>query len=148
MHAALFIGLPGSGKSSFFRERFFDSHLRLNLDMLRTRHREALLLRALIEAKQPLVIDNTNPARADRERYLPALLAARFAVDAYLFLPDVDGCLARNAGREGRARVPDKAVLSVLRKLERPTLGEGFGRVFSVELGAAGFVVRQVEPGE
>src|SRR6476660_6211221 len=41
----LFIGIPATGKSSFYRERFFRSHVRVNLDMLRTRHREQLLIR-------------------------------------------------------------------------------------------------------
>ncbi|HWE94100.1 MAG TPA: hypothetical protein VG269_09070 [Tepidisphaeraceae bacterium] len=42
MEAVIFCGVQGSGKSTFFRERFFDTHLRLNLDMLRTRHRGTL----------------------------------------------------------------------------------------------------------
>jgi hypothetical protein len=36
MHAILLIGLQASGKSTFFRERFSDTHVRINLDMLRT----------------------------------------------------------------------------------------------------------------
>jgi hypothetical protein len=44
VEAVIFVGLQGAGKSSFYRERFFDTHLRLSLDMLRTRHRERLLV--------------------------------------------------------------------------------------------------------
>ena len=69
MEAIIFIGLQAAGKSSFYRLRFIDSHIRLNLDMLRTRHREQLLFRACLEAKQPVVIDNTNPGKLDREIY-------------------------------------------------------------------------------
>ncbi|RYG54885.1 ATP-binding protein, partial [bacterium] len=30
MEALLFIGIPGAGKSTFFRQRFFDTHQRIN----------------------------------------------------------------------------------------------------------------------
>lgn len=42
--AVIFVGVQGSGKSTFYRERFFDTHVRINLDMLRTRLKEQLLL--------------------------------------------------------------------------------------------------------
>src|SRR4029077_2067989 len=70
MEAIIFVGVQGSGKTTFYRERFFDTHLRISLDMLRTRHREQLLVAACLAAKQPFVIDNTNPLPADRARYI------------------------------------------------------------------------------
>ena len=36
MEAVLFVGLQASGKSTFYRERFFRTHVRINLDMLKT----------------------------------------------------------------------------------------------------------------
>lgn len=68
--AIIFIGIQATGKSTFFRERFSDSHVRINLDMLKTRHREAKLLSVCIETHQSFVIDNTNPSRKERARYL------------------------------------------------------------------------------
>lgn len=70
MEAVIFIGLQAAGKSSFYREKFIDTHIRINLDMLKTRHRETILLNACLEAKQPLVIDNTNPTIEERKRYI------------------------------------------------------------------------------
>jgi hypothetical protein len=73
MQAVIFCGIQGTGKSTFYLRRFFDTHVRINLDMLRTRHREWQLVRASVEAKQPFVVDNTNPTAAERARYiLPA----------------------------------------------------------------------------
>ncbi len=63
MEAIIFIGLQASGKSSFYKEKFIDTHIRINLDMLKTRYREKVLFDACLKAKQPLVIDNTNPTR-------------------------------------------------------------------------------------
>ena len=50
MEAVLLIGIQASGKTTFYLERFSRTHLRLNLDMLRTRRRERLLLAACLEA--------------------------------------------------------------------------------------------------
>ncbi len=36
VQAILFSGIQATGKSSFYRERFFHTHVRINLDMLRT----------------------------------------------------------------------------------------------------------------
>ena len=72
MEAVVFVGLQGAGKSTFYRERFFNTHVRLSLDMLKTRHRERRLLRACVEALQPFVVDNTNPSRAERQIYIQA----------------------------------------------------------------------------
>ncbi len=78
MEAVIFIGIQASGKSSFFRERFFDTHVRINLDMLRTRRREALLVAACLEAGQSFVVDNTNTQPSDRARHVGPARAAGF----------------------------------------------------------------------
>ena len=44
MVAVIVVGLHASGKSTFRLRRFFRTRLRINLDMLKTKHRERLLL--------------------------------------------------------------------------------------------------------
>ena len=83
MQAIVFSGIQATGKSTFYRERFFHTHVRINLDMLRTRHREQVLLRACFEALQPFVVDNTNLTRRERAVYIAAARAAGFAVTGY-----------------------------------------------------------------
>ena len=34
MEAVIFIGIQGTGKSSFYREQFFHTHVRINSDLL------------------------------------------------------------------------------------------------------------------
>jgi predicted kinase len=70
MQAIIFIGIQGAGKSTFYREYFLDTHIRINLDMLKTRHREKLIFQACLDAKQRFVIDNTNPTVEDRKKYI------------------------------------------------------------------------------
>ncbi len=78
MEGIIFIGIQGSGKSTFFQQYFTKTHIRLNMDMLKTRHRESILMKACIEAKQPFVIDNTNPSRSDRKKYIDYSIGKKF----------------------------------------------------------------------
>lgn len=142
MEAVIFVGVQGSGKTSFYRERFFDTHVRINLDMLRKRSREQLLFNACLQAKQPFVIDNTNPLRSDRARYIEPARAAGFRVVAYYFQISLRDAMRRNNQRTGKQKVPAPAVAGTFRKLEIPVLEEGFGALNTVTLSAdGGFVV-------
>jgi predicted kinase len=132
METILFIGGQAAGKSTFYQQRFRDTHLRINLDMLRTRHRETILLEACLRMKQPFVVDNTNPTRQDRQRYIPAAKAAGFQVIGYYFALRLEIALHRNAQREGQQRVPEKGVLATYRRLQRPARSEGFDRLYVV----------------
>lgn len=141
MEAVLLIGIQASGKSTFFRERFFDTHVRLNLDMLRTRHRERLLLRACLSAKQPFVVDNTNPLQAERAGYIDPAREAGFSVVGYFFEPDPRAAAARNEARPAGKRIPRAGLFGTLKKLERPSREEGFDELYSVDAREGQFIV-------
>ncbi|MCB9874647.1 MAG: AAA family ATPase [Planctomycetaceae bacterium] len=141
MEAVVFIGLQASGKSSFYKERFFSTHVRISLDLLRTRNRERRLLTACLETQQPFVIDNTNPTREERAKYIDAAKAAKYSVVGYYFRSSANECLARNQMRT--EPVPDVGILSTAKKLELPTLEEGFDALKYVRLAEAGFVVEE-----
>ena len=140
---AILVGVQACGKSSFVRENFFDSHVRINLDMLRTRARESKLFAACLDAKQSLVVDNTNASAADRARYVEPARAAHFEVVGYYFSSSIKEALRRNAARSGKARVPDAAVKATHSRLEIPTLDEGFDALYYVKLGNDGFVIEE-----
>ena len=106
VEAVVFIGVQGSGKSTFYGERFFGTHVRINLDMLRTRRREQILLAACIEAGQSFVIDNTNALKGDRARYIPLARAAGFRVAAYFFQTTLADAMRRNNQRPGKQKIP------------------------------------------
>lgn len=79
-----------------------------------------------------MAIDNTNPTRADRARYIPAARSAGYRVIGYFLESKLQACLARNAMREGRERVPDVAILGTSKKLMMPAYGEGFDELYFV----------------
>lgn len=125
------VGLQGAGKSTLARGFFGDTHVRLNLDMLRTRHREALLLEACIASKTAFVVDNTNLTREARARYTAAVRERTPLVAVWIDTP-LELALARNAQREGKARIPDHVLVHSVRQLEPPSASEGFVRVWRV----------------
>jgi predicted kinase len=139
--AIVFVGLQGSGKSTFYLDRFFRSHVRINLDMLRTRHRETRLLHACIDMLQPFVVDNTNPTTAERAKYIAPARAAGFRIVGYHFPPDIRACIDRNNMRSGKERVPIKAIIGTAKRMETPTLAEGFDEMHAVVIEHGRFVV-------
>lgn len=146
MEAVIFVGLQAAGKSTFYAQRFFHSHLRINLDMLKTRHREKTLLATCLALGQPLVVDNTNLTAAARQVYIAAAQAAGFRVAGYYFQSQVAACLARNAERPEGRRVPDKAIFGASARLELPALAEGFAELWYVRVdGQRGFAVEEFQ---
>jgi len=111
-------GPQGSGKSTWVREQVGDSHVRINLDMLRSQNRENILLHACLAGGISAVVDRTNPTRAQRRRYLDLAQASGFKATLVVFQVSLQTALARNASRSGRARVPDVAIRGTLAKLE------------------------------
>ncbi len=77
---AIFIGIQATGKTSLFRERFLQTHVRISLDLLRTRNREMRFLQLCLETGMDAVVDNTNPSLADRTKYIEPARAAGFRV--------------------------------------------------------------------
>ncbi len=143
MEAVVFMGIQGSGKSSFFKERFLSTHFHISLDSLKTRNREQRRLNECLKTLQPFVIDNTNPTRDERLIYINAAKPLRFAVLGYYFQSKVADCLLRNSERSEAERVPNVAIFSTAKKLELPTWAEGFDRLFYVRLEDDQFVVEE-----
>jgi predicted kinase len=138
MQAVIFCGIQGTGKSTFYVQRFFDTHVRINLDMLRARHREWLLLRTCIKAKQPFMVDNTNPTAAERARYILPAKDAGFRVIGYFFDAEVSEALARNARREGKRRVHPAGVYGTRKRLQVPSRAEGFHELYCARITGEG----------
>ena len=138
--AVIFIGIPACDKTTFYKERF-SALAHISLDELHSRSKESKLLTTCIENGQSFVVDNTNPTKADRERYISIARAAGYTVVGYYFRSSIGESMDRNAQRTGKARVPDVAVASIHAKLELPDYNEGFDELYYVRIGDDGFIV-------
>ncbi len=134
MEAIIFVGIQASGKSTFYREYFFDTHIRINLDMLKTRHQENILFQACLEAKQPLVIDNTNPTLEERNKYIKLAKQYKFKIIGYYFQSSLEECKQRNEARTNKQKIPIIGLIGTYKKLILPTFAEGFDEVYTVEI--------------
>ena len=142
MEVVLLVGLQGSGKSTFYRTHFAATHALVSKDLLRNHRRpgrrQMQLVEAALQGGRSVVVDNTNPTIEDRAPLIE--LARRHGADVVgvSFVPDLDACLERNRGRTGRGRVPDKALHITLKRLQPPTLVEGFDRLYRASVAPEG----------
>lgn len=126
-------GLQGSGKSTFYAKHLAGEFVRVNLDTLKTRYQERLLIEKCLSEGCSYTVDNTNPTRVDRERYIIPAKEAGYRIIGYYIDAKPSDCLGRNALREGRARVPDVAIYATAKKLEIPSYDEGFDELYLVK---------------
>lgn len=142
MELVLFIGLQGSGKSSFYRWRFAETHVLVSKDLWpHARRKEARQRRCISEALaagRSVVVDNTHPSPEVRAPLIALGREHGARVVGYYFASDLKRCLARNARREGRARVPEVALFATVKQLRRPHRAEGYEALYHVTLGAEG----------
>ena len=128
----ILMGIQGSGKSEFC-QRFLPHVARVNLDTLKTRNNEKHAIERCFAESLDCVIDNTNPTRADRARYIPVAKGHGYRVVGYFMQSRLRECIARNALREGRANIPAKAIAATSNRLELPNRAEGFDELYFVE---------------
>ena len=128
----LMIGIQGSGKSVFCRQHLADKYIRVNLDTLKTRNNEKNLIQECFSDSLDFVIDNTNPTRAEREKYISEAKQNGYRVIGYFMQSRLQECIARNNLRDGKEKLPAKAIAATSNKLELPSYSEGFDELYFV----------------
>ena len=141
----LAIGLPGSGKSSWFKRH---NIIPLSSDLVRgllfddateQRFQDLVfsslrsLLRARLIADRPMnFIDATNLSPKERHSWIR--MAQDFGYEAHAVFFDVptEVCMERN--RKRSRNVPDEVMLRMAQKLRPPKFDEGFAKIIVVRL--------------
>jgi predicted kinase len=145
----IFVGLPASGKTTFYTQRFADTHVHISKDLWpassNKESRQVRELRAALGAGRSVVVDNTNALAADRRAIVRIAREFGARLIGYHFAATPREAVGRNRGREGRARVPDVAIFATAKRMTPPTLDEGFDELHAVSILADGrFDVRAI----
>lgn len=153
MELIIFIGLQASGKSTYYQAHFAATHAYVSKDRLRSssrpERRQAQLIAKALQAGRSVVVDNTNATAANRAPLIALGRAYGAEIVGYYFESPVSASLERNRQRAGRARVPDVAIYTTARRLERPSYAEGFDRLYRVRIaGDMNFELREWDEGE
>jgi predicted kinase len=144
VQAIVFVGIQASGKSTFYAQYFANTHIRINLDMLKTRHREKRLFETCLEIQQSFAIDNTNPTLEDRKRYIEPAKERGFKIIGYYFESKIADSMQRNQQRSRSQQIPAAGIRSTHAKLVIPSYTEGFDKLYYVRLSPeGGFTVKE-----
>lgn len=141
----LAIGLPGSGKSSWFKRHNINP---LSSDMLRSllfddpteqRFQDLIfsnlrsMLKARLIARRPMnYVDATNLAPNERHSWIKLAKDYGYEVHAVFFDVPVEVCLERNHRRQ--RVVPEDVMRRMAAKLRQPTFEEGFAKITVVRV--------------
>jgi predicted kinase len=131
----ILIGLPGAGKSTFYRARF-PGHDHISKDTFpNVRNKQArqdAALRAVLSAGRDAIVDNTNVTPAERAAIVAVAREFDARVVGYYVEASTREAVARNERREGRAKVPKVAIFTCAKRLVPPALEEGFDELHTV----------------
>ena len=136
----LAVGLPGSGKSTYFSNvgahAISSDAIRLQLaddETDQTIHARVFatmryLLKQRIELRRPVTyVDATNLTRRDRRPFIKLAQKHECDIEALFFDIPLEVCKARNSSRS--RLVPDHVLDRMAAKLVPPSIEEGFSRI-------------------
>lgn len=145
----LAIGLPGSGKTTWFRRRGvtpLSSDLLRNIlfdDVEEQRYQGLVfstlrsLLRARLIARMPWnYVDATNLSTHERRQWIKMAKSFGYEVQAVFFDVPLDVCLERNRQRD--RSVSEDIMRKMAEKLKPPVFEEGFAKITVVRVKSAG----------
>jgi predicted kinase len=148
-YVVLTIGLPGSGKTTWFKRRGVTP---LSSDMLRDilfdditeqRYQGLVfstlrsLLRARLIAKMPWnYVDATNLSPHERRQWIKMARSFGYEVQAVFFDVPFEVCMERNQRRE--RKVSDEVMHKMQERLRPPSFKEGFNKITVVRVKSAG----------
>ena len=140
MDIIILIGLQASGKSTFYRAHFADTHEHISKDLLsrsknqNKNQKQAERIERALQEQRSVVVDNTNVTVQDRLLLIDIGRGYDATIIGYYFQPDILSSRTRNMQRTGKAQVPEKAIFITAHKFELPSYAEGFDTLYYVRI--------------
>ncbi|XP_045477062.1 uncharacterized protein F21D5.5 [Harmonia axyridis] len=133
----LMVGSQGSGKSHFCKTELIPkNYVHINRDMLKSWEKCVLMLEECIRKKKNAVIDNTNPDKASRKKYID--VAKKYNVQCRCFVMSIsfEHCRHNNKFRgltdKSHEVIGDMLLYSYRKNVEPPDLSEGFSEIVNI----------------
>ena len=134
----ILMGLPAAGKSTFYARELAPRGIEhINLDTLRTRHRELLQIPEYLKSGVSFAVDNTNTLPEERARYIELATDAGYRIEGYFLRSRVQECIRNNEERD--KKVPIAAIASMSARLILPSRTEGFDALYFVNRTEKGY---------
>jgi bifunctional polynucleotide phosphatase/kinase len=86
----VFVGMPGSGKSSYYKT-YLQDHIHIEQDKLGNRSKVLKELNKALETGNSIVIDSTNPSQENRYEYYDLALKYNYIIKVLYFLVNGTG---------------------------------------------------------
>ena len=125
----ILIGIPGSGKTTYYLNNYEGTHLHINLDTLKTRGRETAIFKAAVDTNTDIVIDNTNITREKRKKYIDYVKNKNYTIVAIHFIEEPETCIQRIQSR--LRKVPAGIVHQFHKEIEKPSFDEGVHTIYT-----------------
>ncbi|MEA2271214.1 MAG: hypothetical protein QOC64_3824 [Solirubrobacteraceae bacterium] len=144
MQAIILCGPAGTGKTALYRDRWLETHVRLNLELMHGLEREGVHFTTCLETRQDFVVDDRNATPADRARYAVPAREAGYLVVCCL----VDGASkGTRAGAQPPARIPAPPSLIAGPRFVAPTAAEGFDEIMRARPDPdGGWAIEEIAP--
>jgi len=147
----IFVGSPGSGKSSFWKN-YLPNYVHVNNDTLKTKAKCLKVAEEAMAAGKSVVIDNTNPKKETRAEYSAIAKKHGYPVRCFYFDIPKDTAFHLNELRvvnkfrqHQSGRVPDMPIHAWYKNHEKPTTAEGFTSVETIEPVVGPFINKEEE---
>jgi len=135
----ILVGAPASGKSTLcIRELTTLNYFRINRDSVGSMDECVRLCASQLAAQKSVVIDNTNPARSDRKRFISlAQNLGVLSIKCFLFDSPTELVQHLNVFRERQTegvvkRIPKDAYDKYYGRFEMPNVEEGFVEIVKI----------------
>lgn len=133
----IMVGSPASGKSSFCRNFLVPKgYVTVSRDKLGSWQKCAKILENCIQKKQSVVIDNTNPDKESRQRFIE--VAKRNGIDCRCFVMATSHKHAKHNNRfremtdKNHVPVGDMVLNSYKKNFQEPEMAEGFEEIVKI----------------